>query len=73
MCYSLVDVRKPWPPEGMFGGGSGGPPLGFFFKFEAKPLLLGTFHSVQAVPQNFFPSNHLSTDNQNILEVFSAI
>ena len=55
------------PEGGVFGGGSGDPPPDFFFKLDAKPLLLGTFQCSEQC-QNFFPSrltNHFSTDNDN--------
>ena len=78
MCYGVVDGQRMRPPEGMFGGGSGGPPE-FFWNFEAKPLLLGTFHSVPSSAakllsqQAYKLSQHWQSDNKNILEVFSAV
>ena len=65
-------MRCTWPPEGMFCRGSGGPPPEFDLNFEAKPLLLGTFHSVPSSAAKF-PSrltNHLNTDNQ-IIKIYS--
>ena len=41
-CYGLADGQRPWPPKGLFGGGQGSPPE---LITEAKPLILGTFHS----------------------------
>ena len=55
-CYSLVDGRRPWPPMGVFGGGSRVLPRIFFTKLEAKPLLLGTFQSVPSSTKTSFPA-----------------
>ena len=71
LCATVWLTAKGWGPRrGCSVGG---------FNFGAKPLLLGTFHSVPSSAakllsqQAYKSSQHWQSDNKNILKVFSAV